>query len=434
MFTDSPSPQNPAEPYSFQDETMALPEFRPVSDPIVSIVIPAWNLWAYTLRCLNSILQNTPEVAYEIIVVDNGSTDDTLQYLSKIKGIQVIRNEMNQGFGRASNQGARVAKGHYVLFLNNDTEAMPGWLPPLVRILDEEPRIGVVGAKLLYPDGSLQHAGMAVSYGNPYPITFTHVHYGKPAEVADSRLDLLVVTGACMLIRNSLCRELGGFDEGYLNGYEDVDLCFKVHEAGYRIVFTPESQLIHHESKTPGRNDHEDRNCDLFHRRWLARTWELSRDMRPARGFEFPPTGRGPLSVIVLSQNSLQTIVPCVEALSSQLTYLDQLILSDAASKDSTPLFLSLFASDLPGIASVIHCDEDVDRAARSALWGARHSCAVILPAAFIPTGDFVHEIGRGLHNAQKGAQAFAVGGGMRFIVGTIPELLAIPRIQVTNC
>lgn len=434
MSSDLPFPKIPEQSPFRQDSIIDLPEFQLAANPVVSIVIPVWNLWGFTLRCLNTIRQNTHGVAYEVIVVDNGSTDDTLQNLPKIKGIQIVRNETNQGFGKASNQGARAAKGRYVLFLNNDTEAMPGWLLPLVQILDEEPGIGVVGAKLLYPDGTLQHAGVAVSYGNPYPITVRHVHVGKPAEVADKRLDLLVVTGACMLIRTSLCWELGGFDEGYLNGYEDVDLCFKVQEAGFGVAFSPESQLIHHESKTPGRLHNMDQNCDLFHRRWLARTWELAKDLRPARRFEVPPQFRDPLSVIVLSKDSLETIVLCLEALTTQLTFLDQLILSDEDSKDSTPIFLSLFASELSGIASVVHANDDSAHAARSALWLASHPCVVILPAAFIPPPDYLHTIYRRFVNSGKSIQIFDLDAGIRVMIGLIPDLLALSKIQVTDC
>ena len=429
MFADFPSPHIPVPGLS-----SALPEFPSVPDPTVSIVIPAWNQWEFTLRCLNAILQNTPEVAYEIIVVDNGSTDATAQDLPRIKGIEVIRNSTNRGFAIASNQGAWAARGRYILFLNNDTEPLPGWLPPLVQILDEESGIGVVGAKLLYPDGSLQHAGVLVGYGNPFPIAPFHVHRGEAPEVADRRLDLLVVTGACMLIRASLCREIGGFDEGYLNGYEDVDLCFKVQDAGFGVVFTPKSQLVHHESLTPGRNDHMDHNCDLLHRRWMARYWELTRDVRPAQKFEASPPGRVPLSVIVLSQDSLRTIVACLESLSTQLSGLDQLLLSDGGSQDCTPLYLSLFASDLPGMASVVHGSDGLDRAAKSALWAARHPNAVILPAAFIPPPGFMDRIGSHLFNTHRGAQVSDVGGGMRFFIGPVKELLALSSLQVTDC
>jgi hypothetical protein len=113
---------------------------------------------------------------------------------------------------------------------------------------------------------------------------------------------------------------------------------------------------------------------------------------------------------------------------------MDQLILSDGGSEDSTAIFLSLFASDFPGIASVVHCDENLDRAARSALWGARFPHAVILPADYVPQSDFLHLVGRSLTQNQNGAQAMDLAGGLRVIIGPVADLLALPKIQVTKC
>jgi GT2 family glycosyltransferase len=371
-------------------------------------------------------------VNYEVIVVDNGSSDETARDLPRIKGIRVLQNESNLGFGKASNQGAWAAQGRYILFLNNDTEPLPGWLGPLVRILEEESDVGIVGSKLLFPDGTLQHAGVLVGYGMPFPISPYHVHRGGDPALAVRRQDFLVVTAACMLIRTSLCKELGGFDEEFVNGYEDVDLCFKAQDAGFKVAFAPSSRLVHHESKTPGRNDRMDHNCDRLHRKWLARFWELTRDLRGPRSLAPPPPGRVPLSIIVPVLDSLSTIVTTLEALAAQLTSADQLILSDGGSHDATPLFLSLFASEFPDIASVIHGNEGVDRAAKAALWAARLPRAVLVPPGFAPPPNFLELISRRLYLSPKGAQASNAGKGMCVIAGTVPELRKINRLALS--
>src|SRR5215475_5115622 len=119
--------------------------------PVVSIVIPVFNKWEYTFKCLMAVANNTRDVAHEVIVVDNASSDDTAQALPLLEGLRFQRNETNFGFAKACNQGAAMARGKYLMFLNNDTEARAGWLSAMTKILDAEPDVAMVGSKLLFP-------------------------------------------------------------------------------------------------------------------------------------------------------------------------------------------------------------------------------------------------------------------------------------------
>ncbi len=149
---------------------------------LVSIVVPVFNKCDYTRQCIQSLYENASYPHFEVIVVDNHSTDETPELLVWAQGeygIRVIRNERNLGFAKACNQGAAAARGALLLFLNNDTIARPGWLEALVDVLRKEPRAGIVGAKLLYPDGTIQHAGMVIADA-PAPLSPGHVHRGRP--------------------------------------------------------------------------------------------------------------------------------------------------------------------------------------------------------------------------------------------------------------
>jgi GT2 family glycosyltransferase len=150
--------------------------------PLVSIVIPTNNRGDLTVKCIQSIYKNTRGFAFETIIVDNASADGTREFLQKVGHIvRTILNPTNLGFARACNQGAAAARGRYVLFLNNDTEVHPGWLGPLVEIAQADSKVGMVGPKLLYPDGTLQHIGVGFCYGAPTPIQPFHLSKGASA-------------------------------------------------------------------------------------------------------------------------------------------------------------------------------------------------------------------------------------------------------------
>lgn len=244
-----------------------------------SIVIPVLNKVELTKQCLVALADVTQGVDYEVIIVDNGSSDGTQEFLGQLGGdVQVIRNPDNFGFAKACNQGAQAANGQYLVFLNNDTIPVKGWLNALVQEVEAHQDVGVVGSKLLYADGTVQHAGVVFSRSwlTPY-----HHHRRVAADLPflNQRREFQSVTAACMLVRRDLFSRADGFDERYRNGFEDVDLCLKIKQQGWRVVYQPSSVLYHLESQTPGRKDHDVENHRLFTSRWGACWWLADEDL-----------------------------------------------------------------------------------------------------------------------------------------------------------
>ena len=261
------------------DEGVATALTTPDGPPRVSVIVPVYNGAALTEKCLYGIAGNTgeePEApAYEVIVVDNGSDDWTMYLLHAMEGdLRVLSNDRNLGFARACNQGAAASQAEYLLFLNNDTVPHPQWLAAMVAAIDGDPQVGIVGARLLYPDGTVQHAGLHLVNGIP-----EHEFRGVAADdprVLEAR-DLDMVTGACLLIRRGLFDDLGGFDTKFVNGVEDVDLCLRARERGYRVRYCPEAVVDHHEAQSQGRFDHVQENVQEFLTRWQGRFDENGR-------------------------------------------------------------------------------------------------------------------------------------------------------------
>jgi GT2 family glycosyltransferase len=410
----SPPAADPSRPPSPPRAATAGPDARPdgtTPEPVVSIVIPSFNKWDYTFRCLLSLVQQTRGIPFETIVVDNASTDDTRLALPRLPGLRFHLNETNLGFARASNQGARMARGKHILFLNNDTEALPGWLAPMVRILDEEPDVGIVGAKLLFPDGTLQHAGVGVAYAAPCPISPFHLQYRQPPDASVRRLDLPAVTGACLLIRRELCEELGGFDEAYVNGYEDVDLCFRAREKGWRIAYTPESVLYHHESITPGRFDKTTHNTVLLHERWMGRFREFTHDRRAHRPRRRPAAGRLAISVVVPAFQALGTVARCLEDLLDGLGPSDEIVVADGGSTDGTLRFLRPFADEHRGRVRLVEAQGGLAGAIRAGLAAARRKRAVLVPATTGAQPEFLDRLGALFASSSRAALVSAVPG-----------------------
>lgn len=226
-------------------------EFRREESPEVSIVIPVYNQIQYTYLCLASILEHTMDVRYEIIIADDVSQDATRNLAEFAENITICRNTENQGFLKNCNNAAKSARGRYVMFLNNDTQVTDQWLSSLVDLIKSDSTIGMVGSKLVYPDGRLQEAGGIIwsdgsgwNYGRLDDPDKAEYNYVK---------DVDYISGAAILLSADLWKQIGGFDERFAPAYcEDSDLAFEVRRCGYRVVYQPLSKVIHFEGVSNG--------------------------------------------------------------------------------------------------------------------------------------------------------------------------------------
>lgn len=237
---------------------------------LISIIMPTWNGVEFLKQAMESIERNT-KWPFELVIVDNGSIDGTQEFVLnadfKMDG-QYLRNEENRGFAIANNQGVKAAKGNFVCLLNNDVIVTKGWLTAMMNVFSEEKAVGLVGARLVHPGkGTIQHAGVVqLSSGIP-----DHIYFNRPMNYSPAmkRKQYFAVTGACMLLPKQLFIELGSFDEAYINGWEDMDLCQKIRRAGHRIYYEPTSLIYHYESRSENRYAKESANFSLYMNRWI---------------------------------------------------------------------------------------------------------------------------------------------------------------------
>ncbi|RYF61205.1 MAG: glycosyltransferase family 2 protein [Comamonadaceae bacterium] len=251
--------------------------------PLVSLIIPTRNGLQLLKQCIESIVDKTTYPHYEIIIVDNASDDPAalayFETLAKRANVRVMRDEREFNYSSLNNAAVEIAKGELVALVNNDIEVMtPGWLSEMVALACQ-PGVGAVGARLWYPDMTLQHGGVLLGIGG----VAVHANKGLPkglngyAGRAALVQSFSAVTAACLVIRKSIFREVGGLDEVNLKvAFNDVDLCLRVREAGYRNVWTPYAELIHHESATRGEDVAPEKHARfqseiaLMKRRWPA--------------------------------------------------------------------------------------------------------------------------------------------------------------------
>jgi hypothetical protein len=241
----------------------------------VSIIILSWNTRRLLADCLDSIYRYQGEVDTEIIVVDNHSDDDSVAMLrERYPGVRLIANRENVGFARGNNQAARVACGRYVLLLNSDAMLTENALPALVQFADARPRAGMVGARLVYPDGSFQASFSPIPglwqeflllsglgrllLGRNYPSRGPEIEAGP--QLAG------YVEGACMLAPRQAYLSVGGLDEGYFMYAEDVDLCFALRRSGWEVWYHPGAEVIHLGSAS-SQNRKPQREADLYRSR-----------------------------------------------------------------------------------------------------------------------------------------------------------------------
>jgi GT2 family glycosyltransferase/glycosyltransferase involved in cell wall biosynthesis len=268
----------------------------------VSVIIPVFNQLPFTHACLASLQTIQERPPFEVIIVDDCSTDSTRELVPEIRGIIYLRNETNSGFIASCNRGAEKARGKYLFFLNNDTIVKDGWLSALMDTFAEEPRAGVVGSKLVYPDARLQEAGGIIWRDA------SGWNFGKSDDPEKPEYNYLrevdYCSAAALMIPKSLFQSVGGFDSRYAPAYyEDTDLSFKVRRAGYKVLYQPLSEVIHYEGATGGTDlatgtkKHQDINRSTFAKRWAV---ELM--AKPANGdltfLREPPPGRKNILVI----------------------------------------------------------------------------------------------------------------------------------------
>jgi len=242
--------------------------------PKASIVIPVYNQIRFTLACLHSIYVNAGNGDYEIIIADDNSTDMTPEvFENDFPRVRYIRNKKNVGFLLNCNHAAQQALGQYIVFLNNDTLVYPGWLDELLRTMEEDASIGLVGSKLIFNEGRLQEAGSIVfKDGNGW-------NYGRFCDASSLRFNYMrdadYCSGASLAIPAKLWRQLDGFDTRFSPAYyEDTDLAFRVREAGRRVVYQPLSEIVHFEGISNGKSEcsgikqYQTENRQKFYFKW----------------------------------------------------------------------------------------------------------------------------------------------------------------------
>lgn len=263
----------------------------------VSFIIPLFNRLELTRECLASLHATLPAgLAHEILLLDDGSTDGTRDWLRSGGGgpnSRALLNDRNLGYAGTNNRGAAEATGEILALLNSDLVLTRGWLEPLLAAFDADPRTGLAGnVQRAVATGRVDHAGIAID------VKCKPVHVAAtPRRWFGGRREVPALTGACLFVRRDLFLRLGGFDEGFRNGGEDVDLCFRARAAGFASVVCFASVIGHHVSASPGRKRHDEANSRRLAHRWgdelvrlslaawcrnyFARHWSEPRDYDP---------------------------------------------------------------------------------------------------------------------------------------------------------
>jgi GT2 family glycosyltransferase len=239
--------------------------------PSCSIIIPVYNKASLTSQCLSALIHRRERTDFEIIVVDDASADRTPAMLAEYNGhVRILSHSENRGYATSCNDAAQLAVGEWLVLLNNDTIPQAGWLDAMMAYAHANPQVAVVGSKLLFPDGTVQHAGMVVCQDR----FLRHIYVGFPAEhpAVNKSRRFQGVTAACMLVRRSLFLEMNGFDTTFLNGYEDTDFCLRLGQRGLPIHYCHESVLYHLECATRDASSAlEHHNEELYRQRWVDR-------------------------------------------------------------------------------------------------------------------------------------------------------------------
>ena len=263
--------------------TFAPIPFPKFAQPVASLVVPAHHGAETTAACLRSIAELTEGPAFEVIVVDDAADEDNARLWEAVSGAEILVNDAGIGYLRSVNRGAAAARGRYLVLMNNDVEVRPGWLRALIRRAESAPDVGAVAAKLVYPGGSVQEAGGIVfrdgsgwNFGNGGDPAFHEFNYVREVDYGSA---------ACLLVRRDAWEALGGYDDRFIPMYyEDVDLCFGLRANGWRVLYEPTAEVIHHEGATAGTDlssgskRFQELNRPKFVEKWHA---ELERDQLP---------------------------------------------------------------------------------------------------------------------------------------------------------
>lgn len=246
----------------------------------VSVVIPTRDHCADLRKCLDSIFAKTTWPDYEIVVLDNGSKEPALlDYYRELEArgnVKVVPFDVPFNYSRINNHAVAHATGEYIVFLNNDTEVItPGWLEEMLMYA-QRPDMGAVGVKLLYPDDTIQHAGVVIGFGGIAGHTFIGQPRDTPGYAARGLVpnNYSAVTAACLMMRRDVFDEIGGFDESFAVAFNDIDLCMRVRATGRLVVWTPFAELYHFESKSRGYEDTPEKQerfrgeIERFQARW----------------------------------------------------------------------------------------------------------------------------------------------------------------------
>ncbi len=251
--------------------------------PALSVVIPVYDNWWLTARCLRRLREvaQSGAVEFETIVVDNASTDETPRGIAEFPEARYVRHDVNRNFAGACNAGVAAAEAPITLLLNNDAYPLGDALAPLVAAFDR-PDVAIAGGALFFEDGVTQAAGLVV-------LPNAHWHYScrnLPANLdgVTAPRDALAVSGAAMAVRTQWFLDNGGFDESYVNGFEDVDLCLRANEAGQAIAYVAAARFAHYEGASAGRFDREAQNERRFYARWFSTMGTLPRVARGELG------------------------------------------------------------------------------------------------------------------------------------------------------
>jgi GT2 family glycosyltransferase len=245
-------------------------------DPTVSFIIPTCENIALTRACLESLLETTEEVSKEILVIDDASKDGTQDYLRGLSfpPFQILLNSERLGYARSNNTAARRARGEILCLLNNDLILPSGWFKPMERALRSRPDAGIIGNVQICPrTGRHDHWGIIFNYYGVPDNARRRLHlrqYWEPVTESPA------VTAACCMMWRRNFEEVGGFDEGYLNSFEDIDLCLKMRQKNLRHYVANQSVAYHYVSSSPGRMLHNHKNLLLFVKKWSALAPQLA--------------------------------------------------------------------------------------------------------------------------------------------------------------